>query len=120
MFVESPLSCIMFVVGAPTRDLLSFSLESNARHSGPRSISSSSTTSPQSTQTVSPCSVSVASWPPHSGHRSSSASFSDSVSLSSSTSSVVYVRRFSLIGLVRGGNNETERRFSVFSSPSGK
>ncbi|EMA63903.1 hypothetical protein C469_02089 [Halorubrum lipolyticum DSM 21995] len=87
----------MFVVGAPTRDLLSFSFESNARHSGPRSISSSSTTSPQSTQTVSPCSVSVASWPPHSGQCSSSSA--DSVSGSvSSTCSAVYVRTFSLIG----------------------
>src|SRR6056297_2587356 len=80
MLVESPLSCIVLVVGAPTRLFSSFSRESNARHSGPRSTESASTTSPQSLQTVSPCSSSLMTWPPHSGQLSVSSVFSDSSS----------------------------------------
>jgi len=76
MLVDSPLSCIMFVVGAPTRDFWSFSWASKARHSGPRSTESSSTTSPHSVQTVSPCSSSTTSFPLHSGQSIDVSSFS--------------------------------------------
>src|SRR6056297_38995 len=100
MLVDSPLSCIMLVVGAPTRDFWSFSLESNARHSGPGSISSSSTTRPQSSQTVSPRSLSESNEPPHSGQTSDSSS---SVCSSSVSRSLVYRRMVvSVIGWANG------------------
>jgi len=51
--VVSPLSCIVSVMGAPTRDFDCRSEWLNARHSGPRSMLRSSRTSPQSSQTSS-------------------------------------------------------------------
>jgi len=105
MFVDSPLSCIIFVVGAPTRDFWSFSALSNARHSGPRSMLSSSTTSPHSLQTVSPCSVSASSRALHSGQtgvcsRDSSCSSVSARSADSVRLSSVYVRM--LVSLMMG------------------
>jgi len=58
-----------------------FSWGLNARHSGPWSMLFSSTTRPHSSQTVSPCSSSVWSAPPHSGQAFCVRSWSDSVSL---------------------------------------
>jgi len=59
--VVSPLSCIVFVVGAPTRDFDWRSEWLNARHSGPGSICSSSTMSPVSSCISSPSAVRVSS-----------------------------------------------------------
>ena len=70
MFVINPLSCICCVVGNPTRETVAPCSKSSVRHSGPRSIVCSETTSPHSEQTVSSVSLSRMSCPEHSGHTS--------------------------------------------------
>src|SRR5881409_798798 len=67
--VESPLSWIVYVIGAPVRARFSPCSTSNARHSGPWSIIWSVSTSPHSSQISSPRSLSNERWPElHSGH----------------------------------------------------
>ena len=59
MFVLSPLSCIVQVVGAPTLGSFSRCAGSNVRHSGPVFSCIDDTTIPQDWQTSSPVSLSL-------------------------------------------------------------
>ncbi len=69
IIVDRPLSCIVYVRGAPARALFALCSSSKARHSGPLSASLEATTNPQFMHTISAASGSRMSLVlPHSGH----------------------------------------------------
>jgi len=86
--VDSPLSCISFVVGAPTRDFRLARWRRTLAIPGRGRPRARCRRAPHSRQTLSPCSVSWGNWPPHSGRTSASSAASevDVVSESSASS----------------------------------